>query len=284
MDIRINGQAADVTIDHEKTVGEIMAGLQEWLAGMGHRLSGLSIDGQTADPSSLEEFFLREIKNIKVLDIFTSSLAQLYAESLLNLLDDIKEYKSLDHNGKNNYLNNWKEKPEALFAFEQMQDLYNFFENMFSIGNFDADTVYAITEERLREVKDPLSEFTKMESLVKETCTLLIDLPLDIQTGKDSRAAQTIQIFSGIAEKVLRILWQLDIQGYLLIKTDDEKSFTKIVGEFGELVKQLLDAYERNDTVLVGDIAEYEASPRLQELYTDILKNSRQPSAAQGKQ
>jgi hypothetical protein len=283
MDIRINGQAADVTIDHEKTVGEIMAGLQEWLAGLGHRLSGLSIDGQAANPSSLEDFFLREIKNIKVLDIFTSSMAELYAESLLNLLEDIKEFKSLEFNKKNDYLNNWKEKPQALFVLEQMSDLYSFIENLFSGGNFDADTVYSITEERFREVKDPLLELTKLEPLVNEICTLLVDLPLDIQTGKDSKAAQTIQIFSGIAEKILRILWQLDIQGYLTIKTDDEKSFTQIVYEFGNLTKELLTAYEKNDTVLVGDIAEYEASVKLQELYKDILKNSRPPAAAQDK-
>jgi len=279
MEIRINGQTADITPDKEKTVGEIIAGLEQWLIGLGHRLSGLSIDGQAVSSSLLEESFKKEINAVKILDIYTSSLADLCAECLLSLLADIKEYEKLKFEEKKEYIDTWKEKPQALFICEQMPDLYNFFVNMFSGGELNESVVFSITEERLREVRNPFLEFSNLQPLVTETCSLLESLPLDIQTGKDSRAAQTIQIFSSIAEKILRILKQLDIQGLLELGTDIEKQFTQIIGDFGNLVKELLEAYEKYDTVLVGDLAEYEAAPRLKELYAIIIKNSRMTAA-----
>jgi hypothetical protein len=198
---------------------------------------------------------------------------------LLSLLADIKEYEKLKFEEKKEYIDTWKEKPQALFICEQMPDLYNFFVNMFSGGELNESVVFSITEERLREVRNPFLEFSNLQPLVTETCSLLESLPLDIQTGKDSRAAQTIQIFSSIAEKILRILKQLDIQGLLELGTDIEKQFTQIIGDFGNLVKELLEAYEKYDTVLVGDLAEYEAAPRLKELYAIIIKNSRMTAA-----
>jgi len=279
MEVRINDHPADITIDNEKTVGEVMAGLEQWLSGSGHRLSGLSIDGKPVDLSSLEDVFSKEITSVKNINIITSSLAQLTAESLINLLEDIKEYERLGFEEKKEFINTWKEKPQSLFISDQMPDLNNFFFNLFSGGNIEANTVFSITEERLREVKNPLEEFVNLQSLVEQTCRLLEDLPLDVQTGKDAKAAQTIQIFSGIAEKILRILKQLDIQGFLNLEADIEKQITQMISAFGNLVKELLDAYERYDTVLLGDLAEYEAAVRLKELFDLIMNNSRRTEA-----
>lgn len=273
MEIRINGQTANITLDTEKTIGEIMAGVEQWLGNSGHRLSGLSVDGQAADTSMLDEIFSREIEKVKTLDIFTSSLAELSAESLIKLLADIEEYESLSFEEKNNFLQNWVKRAQAMFAQNHLTDLYNLLVNSFSGGDVNPRTAFSITEERLREVKNPLLELTNLKPLTEEVCARLTDLALDIQTGKDLHAVQTIQIFSGLAEKILRILKQLDLQGYLSQETDDEKSFIKIISEFGDLVNDLLEAYEKKDTVLVGDLAEYEASPKLLELYSSIIKN-----------
>ncbi|MCL2208782.1 MAG: hypothetical protein FWB89_01320 [Treponema sp.] len=275
MELFINGHTADITIDKEKTVGDVMAGLEEWLAGMGHRLSGLSIDGQNANTSLLDDFFSRELKDIKKIDITTSTIADLFAESLLNLLSDIKDFELLDSNDKKTFIDIWKEKAHVLFTFEQMPDLYNIIINLFAGAETDPASVYSITEERLREVKNPVLEFTNLSQHITQTCALLCDLPLDIQTGKDAKAARTIQFFSGISEKIIRNLKQLDLQGFLLPANDTENQINSILSEFGSIVKNLLEAYEKYDTVLVGDIAEYEASPTLQKLYDKITGNIR---------
>jgi hypothetical protein len=280
MQIKINGNAADITLDNEKTVGEIIASFEQWLANSGHRLSGISIDGQNADVSKLDDFFFRDINTVNIIDIYTSSLSQLAAENMAALYNDAQRFEKLDFEEKKLFFNDWKNSPQSAFTNEQMPDLYGLFVNSFSGGEINSETLISITEERMREINDPALEISGLQRIIEETCSRLNDLALDIQTGKDLRAAQTIQIFTGISEKILRIFQQLDIQGYLSQKENGEKPVNIIVIEFGNLIKELLEAYEKHDTVLVGDIAEYEASVKLNELYTAIL-NRCEPS--QGK-
>lgn len=280
MEIRINGNTADITLDNEKTIGEIMAGMEQWLANSGYRLSGISVDGQSANASQIDQIFSRDINTVKTIDLYTSSIASLAAESLANLYKDAQEFEKLSYEEKNSFLTKWKESPQAVFAAEQTPDLFNLFVNSFSGGEINTGMLISITEERLREINDPVLEASNLKQIAEETCSRLNELALDIQTGKDMRASQTIQIFSSVAEKILRILRQMDIQGYLSPqKANNDKPLSIIITEFGNSVKALLDAYEKHDTVLAGDIAEYEASVKLRELYTAILNYIREPAA-----
>jgi hypothetical protein len=279
MEISINGHKANITLDNEKTIGEIMAGIELWLADSGHTLSGLSIDGQAPGASRLDEVFSREIGGVKTLDVFTSSIAELTVISLSEVNGDIDEYENMNFEDKSNFFNIWKERTHARFIEDKLPELFSLYANAFSSGGLSPETLRSITEERLREVKEPLDEFKKIEPLLNEICLRLVDLPLDIQTGKDGRASQTIQVFSGLTEKILRISKQLNIQGYF---TGDENFFSNMINDFSEVLKELLDAYEKRDTVLIGDLAEYEASPKLKELYAAILKKSRETADAQG--
>jgi len=274
MEIKINGQTADIKPENEKTIGELLASIDQWFLNLGQRLSGLSIDGKAIDTAHLDEVFARQINKVKTLDIYTSSESQLASEALEGLLSDIDEFDGMNFEEKGNYLAVWEKKAQGNFIKENMPELFSMCLDLFSYGGLSCQTLRSISEERLREVNDPLGEFTKIEPLVNETCVLLIDLPLDIQTGKDGRAAQTIQIFSGITEKILRITRQLDLQGYL--ESSDEEVFSRMINDFSNVLRELLDAYERHDTVLIGDLAEYEAAPRLQELYASILKKGQE--------
>jgi len=274
MEIRINGQAADITPENEKTIGEILSFIDLWLTNLGHSISGLAIDGKAADAARLDEIFSMETNRVNILDIYTSSAAKLTATALLNLLGDIDEFEELKFEDKNNFANSWEQKAQAKFIKENIPELFSTCIDLFTHGGVGCQTLRSITEERLREVSDPVSEFSKIEPLVNETCARLVDLPLDIQTGKDGRAAQTIQIFSGLTEKILRITNQFILQGFLY-QDDDEKSLIQVINGFSGVLKELLDAYERQDSVLVGDLAEYEAAPKLQELFAEIKKKIR---------
>jgi len=281
MEIKVNGKTADITLDNEKTVGEVMVGMEKWLVNSGHRLSGISIDGEPVPIPKIEEVFSKDKNSVKVLDISTLCIADLTAMSLSSLLNDIDEFEKLEFEKKKSFFDEWKERAQVKFITEQIPDLLTLSANTFSQGDMSPDMLRSIVEEMLREVNDPVKEFENIGPLVNETCTRLIDLPLDIQTGKDASAAKTIQVFSGITEKILRVLGQLNIQGFLP-QPDSEKPFVKIIVDFGNVVKELLEAYERQDTVLVGDLAEYEASPKLKELYEVIMKKSRETAEAQG--
>jgi len=163
-----------------------------------------------------------------------------------------------------------------------MPDLYSYFEGTFSNGDISVLTLRSITEEIQREVNEPVKELTKIEPILNEICDKLINLPLDIQTGKDLLAAQTIQVFSAITEKIIRIFYQLSIQDYLL-QVEKAKKIAQDFKDFKNILTGLLEAYEKHDIIIIGDIAEYEASPKLKDLYFSILDNCRETVETQGK-
>jgi len=275
MNIKINDMALDISLENENTLGEVLAGLEQWLSNSGHRISELKIDGQAVTSSMLEEAFKKDVKEIKSIDIYTNVIAELSAASLLNLIEDIKEFEALDFEGRSKYCEKWQETAAAQFISSELPDLYAFCRNVFSNGDVTPQTLLSITEEIQREVNDPKNELINLEPILNEICVRLTDLPLDIQTGKDARAAQTIQLFSAVTEKIFRLIKQLNTQGYLSpdVPQTDDKSLTELMSYFSNILKELLEAYEKNDSVLVGDLTEYEASPKIKELYKAILEN-----------
>lgn len=280
MEIKINGQTADISLENEKTLAEVLSSLNKWIENSGLRLSGISVNGKVIDENSIENEIKREIDTVNVLDIETKPLADFYAMSLLSLLDDMIEYESLNFEEKNKFLENWKESAEAKFSNEQMPDLYLLYVNTFSGSGLSCGNLRSLTEERLREVREPAEEMARLKQAIDDICTRLVDLPLDIQTGKDKRASETIQFFSGITEKIFRIFKQLGIQGYIKKTLDtEEAALSKLIEGFGQMVKEFLEAYEKHDSVLVGDIAEYEIAPGLLELYNTLVNSSLEPAA-----
>jgi acyl carrier protein len=271
MKIKINGTDADIRPENEKTVGEILSALDSWLAGTGHRLSGLNIDGKAVNAQEMELSFSRDIDSIDTLDICTSSLLQLTADSLGRTMRDIADFQEAVFDDKAAFAGKWKESPQGCLLAEQYHELFEWTIKAFSGEGCSPQVLNALYEERLRELLDPSGEMARTERLVDDICARLAEFPLDIQTGKDARAAETVNVFSGIAEKVFRVYNVLKIERSLAEITVDNMPVNDYITEFNKALKELLDAYERRDTVLVGDLAEYEMAPRLRCLHAAIL-------------
>jgi hypothetical protein len=130
---------------------------------------------------------------------------------------------------------------------------------------------------------NPREEIGRAENLVSGIAGRLEELPLDIQTGKDGRAAETMQLFSRIGEKLFRLLMILESSGLSLetlsIDTLPAKEFME---DFASALKELNAAYENRDAVLVGDLAEYELAPRLVKLFTALKYPAGLNSTAMG--
>jgi len=273
MKIRINGADADIRLETEKTVGEILSALESWLEGTGHRLSGLGIDGSAIAADSIEVCFGTEVDSIGVLDIYTSPIADLLAECLLRVAESIDEYEAAGFDERSSFAVRWKDSPEAGLLFEQSPDLFGRITRAFSGEGFGPQALRAVVEERLRELKDPVGEFEAVGAAIADVCARLEELPLDIQTGKDAKAAETVGVFAAVTEKVLRVLDVLKTSGFPVreITIGGVPISDYVTGEFHSTLRDLLNAYEQNDTVLVGDIAEYEVAPRLRGLHSAVL-------------
>jgi hypothetical protein len=272
MEILINGVKADIVPDTEKTIGQVLAGIESWLAGDvsrsrgGLRMSGMEIDGAPIGADSLERAFSREIASIKTLNVIVKSLTELLSAAMLETRHCLSEYESLDFAQKQGYGNLWEAMPAASLIKEHSMALYGEIIKTFSGEGLNVPALSALIDERLREIENPSAELSRIGMLVTEVSGRMEELPLDIQTGKDRRASETVQLFSGLAEKIFRIYYLLEMHGLM---PNDIK-----IDEFNAVLKEMLAAYKNNDSVLVGDMAEYELAPRLRELYTTLTASN----------
>jgi hypothetical protein len=271
MNITIDGKKVDITLENERTVGEVLAGLENWLFGSGYRLSGLDVNGETADSGSLDSFFNRELSTVETLNIKTSSWAEYAVQSIVSLHGVLRGLRDLAFQEREGLYLDWKAGAEAQFIREELPELYLMAEKTFAGEGVSPQDLEKLLEERLREFENPRGELEVSAPLVETLAQRLKDLPLDVQTGKDSRAAETMGLFSALAEKLFRLFKLLRIGGFFPENlTIDGSPLRQFIGEFDSAIKDLIEAYEARDTVLVGDMAEYELAPRLLRFYAAI--------------
>jgi hypothetical protein len=271
MNITIDGKPADIALEKEKTLGEVLGGIGEWLAGSGYSLCGLRINGEALGADALGGSFDLALEGIDTLDIETAGLPALMAEALAALQETGRDYENAPFEGRREIEQRWTASPAASFLAECIPDIAGFAVRTFRGEGPAPAALASLAEERLREVRDPLREAVSLGAPVESAALRLEDLPLDIQTGKDSRAAETVQIFSAITEKLLRICSLLKLEGFIADTIVVEgMPFGAFLDDFSAALKELLAAYEAKDAVLVGDLAEYELAPRLRTLYAAL--------------
>ncbi|MDR2608701.1 MAG: hypothetical protein LBC57_09950 [Treponema sp.] len=271
MEISINGEKGGITLEQEKTAGEVLSGLESWLRNSGHRLSGIKINGELVKAASLDDVFDRDLGDIENMDILTSSWAELAVDALADLIRDLCDFEESDFQDRGRFAAEWIESPSSRFLSEEIPEIHAWASFAFSGQGYSPSELKLIVEERLRELGDPRAELEKIGKLVEELEKRLEDLPLDFQTGKDRQATETIQIFSAAAEKIMRIYAILKVEGYDLVsRRVEDKTLPEYLEEFNTALRELLAAYEAKDVVLAGDIAEYELAPRLTRLFAGI--------------
>lgn len=102
-----------------------------------------------------------------------------------------------------------------------------------------------------------------------ECCPELIEIPVLLQTGKDMRVMEIINACSSNLHSLYQILPLLPIAG---IQGDGPDIDGTTLGQYpsvlSPVLRDLLDALEKKDTILVGDLSEYELAPKIEKLGT----------------
>ena len=274
MQILINDKPADITLETEKTLGDVISGIEKWVSSSGNRMQKICVNGEHIPIETLNETFPIEINEIKKLDIFICPWRELAAEALGDLYETSLFYENSAFDERKQILSDWGKSSAARFLNSDIPDIYNLALLALSGEGISPAQLNTFLEERLREITDPQAELNNSEELVEVTIKRMEELPLDIQTGKDHRASETVQLFAQIGEKLFRIYFIFKSEG-LFPETFviDDLSPRSFIEEFNAALKELSSAYENHDTVLVGDIAEYELAPRLVKFFT-ALKNA----------
>lgn len=136
-------------------------------------------------------------------------------------------------------------------------------------GSFDEYTKKPASEiEKLElsvvsqdEVQNSFEEEAKeCDALAKK----LLEIPEKLQAGKDKEANEMITLLADFIGKFCHTasLSSLFPEKYSNLKID-EKSVGEFFADFTQILSDFEQALSSKDTVLIGDLAEYEISPRL---------------------
>jgi len=269
MEIFINGKPADIVLETEKKVGDVLAGMEKWLEGSGNRLSGLGIDGLVTGAEALPAVIERELAGIKKIDMIISSWESIAMEALSGLKNYCALIAGSSFEDRSKIINDWETSAAKTFLSTDISDLYETAKLSFSGEGISPSDLEILAGERMSELEDPCAEILKMEMTVNETAARMTELPLDVQTGRDGRAAETIRIFSRMGEKLFRLFRILNHMPAEPFEINGQP-VKKYLNEFGTVLAELTAAYGNQDSVLIGDLAEYELAPRLTEFYSAV--------------
>lgn len=122
----------------------------------------------------------------------------------------------------------------------------------------------AILAERLAELQEPKAEMRKAALLYERQAPELAELPVYLQTGKEERAMKAVLLFIELFNKVIRLMPELARVGVDTAAIRIEgKALPEFYADFNDILRKLSGAFEAKDSVLIGDLAEYEVAPRM---------------------
>jgi hypothetical protein len=119
--------------------------------------------------------------------------------------------------------------------------------------------------------------FKDIEGLISDIDTIipkLENVPVLFQTGEDKEIMQIIQGLTDILEKSINlfVLFKESLKIHMDKYSVKEVSFEEFFKTITEHLKQLMNAIRSNDSVMVGDLLEYEFVPNLEEIKNILVK------------
>jgi len=274
MTISINGQEIDYTLDNEKTAGEVIEGLCSWLEESGLLVSRIWIDGKVM---TLAEGHWRDtatseiaVMKLEAVTVKTGRIQQLGTarDYFLLLKDSAVNGDEVSLSELTNTYDDLKRMMPHILDESQHPVIVPHMERVFTECGFpaphggrvanpkalstEAARLANLVENRLREASNPEQAIQTAVLSLAELAENLDEIAVQLQTGKDKQAMETIIKMTELFQALTRTLAWVDNQGL----KDSIEALNGILGEFEEGLKA-------GDTVLIGDLLEYEIKPRL---------------------
>lgn len=291
MEILINKEKIDFTLEKEKSLGEVIDAIENWFNNPNFKITSLKIDDKELNDSQKTKWEKIPLIDIKQLDIqvelpgdtniynyeilisFLNSLFDGIVKNNTEILEHcISEYKIIIKNLKRIF--------SSGIIFNKITELDNLLigstpEIIFSWPDAIKEKVKLniehLTEnlsERIKEIANPVQSLNKSIEGLHKASAEISEVSLLLQTGKDKQAMAYIINFSYQIEKILRLFTYIKEEN--IIKLDNlkinESSIEDFFNELNNILKELIEAFIANDSVLIGDLLEYETAPRLENL------------------
>lgn len=292
MEFSINGEICDIQLEGEQNAQQIIQSFSSQLE-TGMIIASLSINEKYYSPDNpeLSKIPAESIETIKIeagtQEEISLSLLEESKMILMNMADDMKQNK-FEHVKQYNELLNWI--METLTAVNKVA-MFELAESRLLISTLTQVRDYMNSEERESEKVESLAsiltnliqyidsiqiklqkgfEITKTELLdmIEHGSNVLPEIAESFQLGQDRKA------FEGI-HTIINLLENCSI--YFKTRLPELKNKDVRVSELYEdlnsILGEVVEAFEKADFVLIGDLMEYELPDKLDELASLLEKN-----------
>jgi|GEM_PF-4605284 len=259
--ITVDGIHLDHKLENENSAQEVIEQIQMWLTSQQRIPSIISLNGKQYDKKTMGTIHIDKIDSIEFSTIHPHELSI----RRIHLLEDII-YILQDAQRKNDKeaIKNFQKNSEEICELFQSTLPGEKTPNFFSADKTIFMHVLELLKVRKEEFLDPVGVGVQTGTMLLQHLGKLSELPVMMQTGKAQVAMKLLIIFTESARKLLRI--------YLIAKKRfpslDIKNLEHINAPLTELEKALCN----EDTVLIGDLIEYEIIPQFKDSIRQIVE------------
>ena len=279
MQIYLDNKALDFQLEKEKNLYEIVAALDKWLSSENFYITQLIADDKVTDFRDADLLKSLQIESINELKISTATmlelkLSQLNAiqeyfliimknieagntENLIKVLDDYRNIKPLLKNCIDKVYSN-----NTGFIENFLNNKSEIEKNLKGIMIF-SENIMIIAETRKNEIISPEKELELLKQQFADAAEDAGNVSILLQTGKDKEAMDKVIEFVEFMKKLSRIISILDMKKMSPADKDN-------IQQFNTMLSELCSAIENADSVLLGDLLEYEIVPVVESLLAGI--------------
>ena len=266
MIVSLNGDPLDVVMENERTVGDLLMGLEIWLEERSFSVSSLNIDGLEIPATEIELVGLRSLDSVGQIDVRATSLQDLKRKALRETSAWLSATETLSDYPSNSAITSLTNLDGEIGA-----RLVAIFADPTRTETARIQEALGFITIREHEFDDSVEVFVTASTGLSAMADRLEALPLQLQTGKDVNAAGTLRDFSDLSSTLIRLLPLVERAGINLgVFRIGENNIKEYFDELGSALKELVSAFESGDAILVGDLSEYEIAPRLRALEAAI--------------
>lgn len=276
--LKINGEQVPYTLENEKCLGQFVAGVSGWLAGSGLVLTAVRRGGDDLMAVPREGWEALPLASIEELDFSVSPAADLRVEhwqtlqAWLGMLAEevASPGPALDEilQGAQGTLTDARANPfepqgtqlldgmAALLAGQTAGQVRRWPAERRRQAAELAARMHEALKARIAQAALPQEALQGCVEGLRRAIPLLSEVPVQLATGRDRQAMQSIATVAELLQTLLALVPRLPPLA------DRQRLFTELNGVFRDVIA----AFDARDTVLIGDLLEYEAAPRLGEL------------------
>ena len=290
MEIQINSQPLTFTLENESTLGDVIKAIENWLEGSNLILTSAILKEQELFSQPAEEWNSLPLNEVDTLHVTVKHARQVRINNLQTVIEYLTMLNKALKNQNRKLLEELIEgfpylvqSVQKQFEGELQQDLTQL-TTLFS--DTSPDTILSWPEEiyegaqqliykleasvnlRLKELHNTKGALKEILEELSPCIDEISEVSVLLQTGRDREAMESIIRFSELSQTLIRIIAGLretlpSEDRHLIIAGKD---FEEFYLELYKVLKDLIEAFRVQDSVLIGDLMEYEIAPRLEDL------------------